>query len=186
MWSNSESNLASYLALTAHWIAIEESSGRLSIKSTLIGFHCVKKKHSGINVAKNIFYLLDRAKVMLKVCCLRSHSLASPRLLTSFQIGHFTLDNAENNTTALQELQSLLAEREVTFNPKYQRVRCFMHIINICSSHIIASMTSKSSTNIFKLSEDSVDGYSASGCTVGDDSDDDNFDYDPDINTLTT
>ena len=34
-------------------------------------------------------------------------------------------------------------------------------------------MTSKSSTNIFELSEDSVDGYSASGCTVDDDSDDD-------------
>ena len=85
MWSNS--NLASYLTLAAHWIAVEESSGRLSIKSALIGFHHVKKKHSGVNVAKNILYLLDRANAMLKVCC-------------------------------LQELQSLLAEREVTFNPK--------------------------------------------------------------------
>jgi hypothetical protein len=55
------------------------------------------------------------------------------------------------------------------------------HYDNICLSHVIASMTSKSSTNIFKLSEDSVDGYSASGCTVDDDSDDDNSDYDPDV-----
>ena len=44
-------------------------------------------------------------------------------------------------------------------------------------------MTSKSSTNIFELSEDSVDGYSASGCTVDDDSDDDDSDYDPDIDS---
>lgn len=65
MWSNS--NLVSYLALTAHWISIEEPSGRLALKSALIGFHRVKKVHSGRNIARTLLYLFDRAKVTRKV-----------------------------------------------------------------------------------------------------------------------
>jgi hypothetical protein len=61
------------------------------------------------------------------------------------QIGHFTLDNAESNAVAMQELESLLAEREtaiaVGFDHLNHRVRCYAHIINICSSHVIASVT---------------------------------------------
>src|SRR5713226_5838754 len=55
------------------------------------------------------------------------------------------LDNAENNAVAMQELQSLLAKREMAvrldFNHLKHHVRCYAHIINICSSHIISSMT---------------------------------------------
>ncbi|KAH9026145.1 hypothetical protein EDB85DRAFT_1809554, partial [Lactarius pseudohatsudake] len=36
-WSNT--NLASYLALTAHWISLDASSGRLTLRAALIGFH---------------------------------------------------------------------------------------------------------------------------------------------------
>lgn len=48
----------------------------------------------------------------------------------------------------MQELESMLAKREMTasfdFNHLRHRVRCYAHIINICSSHIISSMTSVS------------------------------------------
>ena len=37
------------------------------MKTALIGFHRLKKKHSGINIAKNILHLLDRADVTFKV-----------------------------------------------------------------------------------------------------------------------
>jgi hypothetical protein len=66
VWSNS--NLASYLALTAHWIAVDAPSGRLGLKVALIGFHRLKKKHTGANIARTIIHLLDRADVTLKVC----------------------------------------------------------------------------------------------------------------------
>jgi len=38
------------------------------LKATLIGFHCLKKKHMGVNLAKTIEYLLDQAGVTLSIC----------------------------------------------------------------------------------------------------------------------
>jgi hypothetical protein len=61
-------NLAAYLVLTAHWISCDESSGHLTLNAAIIGFHRVKKKHTGANMAKNILHLLDQANVTLKVC----------------------------------------------------------------------------------------------------------------------
>jgi hypothetical protein len=66
MWSNA--NLASYLAMTAHWISMEESTGRLTLKTALIGFSRVKNRHTGANLAETILELLDRAELPLKVC----------------------------------------------------------------------------------------------------------------------
>jgi hypothetical protein len=62
------------------------------------------------------------------------------------QISHFTLDNAESNAVAMRELESLLAAHKtataVGFDHLNHCIRCYAHIINICSSHIIASVTS--------------------------------------------
>ena len=48
----------------------------------------------------------------------------------------------------MQELESLLAKYEkkvaINFDNCNHRVRCFAHIINICLSHVISSMTSVS------------------------------------------
>src|SRR5258708_13107793 len=58
------------------------------------------------------------------------------------------LDNAENNAVAMQELQSLLAKHEMAVRLDFDHLKhciwCYAHIINICSSHIISSMTSVS------------------------------------------
>lgn len=55
----------------------------------------------------------------------------------------------------MRELGSLLAKREtkvaVEFHHLNHRVRCFAHIINICSSHIISSMTSVSEGYLSEL-----------------------------------
>jgi hypothetical protein len=56
-WSNP--NLEAYLALTAHWISCDESSGCLMLNAALVGFYHLKKKHSGLNIVKCILYLLD-------------------------------------------------------------------------------------------------------------------------------
>src|SRR5229473_2097381 len=57
-------------------------------------------------------------------------------------------NNAKNNAVAMQELQSLLAKHETAvrldFDHLKHHVQCYTHIINICSSHIISSMTSVS------------------------------------------
>jgi hypothetical protein len=53
--------------MTSHWITLDKSSGHLSLKAALIGFHQLKKKHTSFNIAKAILHLLDWANVMLKV-----------------------------------------------------------------------------------------------------------------------
>jgi hypothetical protein len=63
-WSSG--TLSSYLALTAHWISVGDG-GSLSLKTALIGFHNLKKKHTGENIAKNLFHLIKRASILEKV-----------------------------------------------------------------------------------------------------------------------
>ena len=52
----------------------------------------------------------------------------------------------------MRELESLLKSREKTinFDEKNNRVQCFAHIINICSSHLVNAM---SNSNCAKVSE---------------------------------
>ena len=106
--------MAGFLALTAHWISLDKSSGRLSLKSALIGFHRLKENHTGINIVRTILHLVDRVNITVKVSIpyYRYYALTCQLLL---QIGHFTLDNTKNNAVAMKELQSRLAKRcEIT------------------------------------------------------------------------
>jgi hypothetical protein len=55
----------------------------------------------------------------------------------------------------MRELESLLMEREtetgimINFDSLNHRVRCYAHIINICASHIISSVTSSKTYDSF-------------------------------------
>ena len=77
----------------------------------------------------------------------------------------------------MQELQTLLAKREtsvmVDFDHLKHRVRCYAHIINICCSHIISSVTSVPEQY---LSELDIPIDSNPVFCEGDDSDDDDDD----------
>jgi hypothetical protein len=56
-------------------------------------------------------------------------------------MGHITMDNAENNATAMEELQELFKIDNIKFDHKDNRVGCYPHIINICVSHIVSSLS---------------------------------------------
>ena len=166
--------MAAYLALTSHWISQDKLTGHLALKSVLIAFHCIKKKHTGINMADTILELLDQANVTIKV---RLPYVVY--LLTGFtllQISHFTLDNAKNNTVAMRELESLLAKRNVNFHHKNNHIWCYANIINICSSHIVVSitLTHKSYIPNLRVPNDSKD----AACNDDNDDDDDKDDND--------
>lgn len=87
----------------------------------------------------------------------------------------------------MRELQGLLAHREtataVDFNHLNHRVRCYAHIINICTSHIIASVTSTPKSYV---SEPGVptDSESATHDDSDDESDDGDVNPDREITTL--
>ena len=94
------------------------------------------------------------------------------------EIGHITLDNAENNAVAMRELQVLLGKREtavaVDFDHLNRRIRCYAHIVNICSCHVIASMSSAPQTYLAGIKSFSAEDWS--NCAVDDDSDDESDD----------
>jgi hypothetical protein len=81
----------------------------------------------------------------------------------------------------MEELQHLLTKREiadlVSFDPLNNRIRCYAHIINICSSHVIASFTSTSKSYLSRLKV--PPGPNHASC---DDSDSDDESDDNDIN----
>ena len=55
-------------------------------------------------------------------------------------MGHWTLDNAENNVTFMKALErELVNNRDITFHHLDNRIRCFPHIINLCTSRAIES-----------------------------------------------
>jgi len=65
VWSNG--NLASFLAITSHWIACDNATSSLSLKAALIGFQRLKKRHTGRNLARAILRVIDRAGILAKV-----------------------------------------------------------------------------------------------------------------------
>ncbi|KIK16521.1 hypothetical protein PISMIDRAFT_113216, partial [Pisolithus microcarpus 441] len=55
-------------------------------------------------------------------------------------IGHFTMDNATNNDTAMAVFVWILQEEcKFDMNPVACHICCFPHIINICIQHLINS-----------------------------------------------
>jgi len=82
----------------------------------------------------------------------------------------------------MERLEHLLQKREgvtIGFHNKKNRVRCFAHIINICCSHIISSLSPKSSTSNPVDSNDAsdksdcdTDTYSSADESDGSDDDD--------------
>jgi predicted nucleic acid-binding OB-fold protein len=86
----------------------------------------------------------------------------------------------------MEALKLLLKEREntmdIAFEPLDRRIRCYAHIINICSSHIIASMTPTSRSYLVNLKVP-VDSNYATYDGSDDDSDDDS-DYDSPIHGI--
>lgn len=51
------------------------------------------------------------------------------------------MDGASVNDTLMEELEKLLAQRDIPFNRKDHRVLCFPHIINLCSQCVIKTFT---------------------------------------------
>lgn len=83
----------------------------------------------------------------------------------------------------MRELQSRLADREtseVNFHPLKHRVRCYAHIINICSSHIIASMTSTSKSYLAEFDAPGDSSYPTHADSDDSDYESDDSDIDPD------
>jgi hypothetical protein len=75
------------------------------------------------------------------------------------------MDNAENNAVAMRELQELFEKEGIKFDHKDNRIGCYPHIINICVSHIVSSLTEVDAGDLD--TDDSSDDESNDGGYVG-------------------
>lgn len=70
------------------------------------------------------------------------------------------MDNADNNTTMMRSLEGLLHKRDIdTFYAKERQVFCFPHTTNVCTRHVVSSLSSS------PLDLEPRDGHIASGGT---------------------
>jgi hypothetical protein len=81
--------------------------------------------------------------------------------------------------TLQSELQSPMRETKIEFDALNNRIRCYAHIINICSSHVIASVTSTTKRHLSNL-EVPLDSSFATRDDSDDRPDDDNSNNDSD------
>ncbi|KIK19728.1 hypothetical protein PISMIDRAFT_85242, partial [Pisolithus microcarpus 441] len=73
-------------------------------------------------------------------------------------IGHFTLDNAHNNDTAMRELSCLLTLHGIDFNLVDRHIICFPHVLNICSGHVTDEYMVVNFASISEAWVDALDG----------------------------
>jgi hypothetical protein len=90
-------------------------------------------------MADTVIRLLDCADITANVRSLTTIS-PGPKMIM-FQVGHWTLDNASNNATFMQELEILLHLWDIDFDADNRRIMCFPHIVNICCQHVIKKFT---------------------------------------------
>ena len=99
--------------------------------------------------------LLDRANITGNVCVFQTvlRLLNHYNLMTTPQVGHWTLDNAANNGTFLEELEILFRERDIDFDHLDRRIMCFPHVVNICCQHVIAKFTNVDLVDLAHVAE---------------------------------
>lgn len=78
-----------------------------------IGVPELSSRHSGANIATQIPDVIDQYAIRDKV-------------------GYFTLDNAENNDTAMDEIG-----KDLGFDGRMRRGRCFGHILNLSAKALL-------------------------------------------------
>jgi len=75
------------------------------------------------------------------------------RDLITIQVGHWTLDNAANNGTFMEELEHLLHQRDIDFDHMDRGIMCFPHVINICCQHILSKFANVNLVNTTSVAE---------------------------------
>ena len=107
----------SYLDVIAHWCDVD-----YNIQTALIALRPVEGRHSGVNIAGILTDVIETYRI-------------------GHKIGYCMGDNASNNTTAVEELQSLLisnfGEDAGVIPTEERRLRCLAHILNLGAKNLL-------------------------------------------------
>ena len=108
------------------------------MKLALIAFHWIHGGHDGKALVRTVLALLDQADITTKVHFLLNWDVLF--LIYLFKMGHFTMDNASNNGSMIQELEVLLDTRDIPFEASDHKIMCFAHVVDLSSGHIIRAL----------------------------------------------
>ena len=107
-------NCKALLAITAHW-----TSNIYKAEATLLAIRELEKEHTGENIAQSVYDVVKDYNIVKN-------------------LGYFMMDNAGNNDTALEELNSLIIQDGgIGFDPIERRLRCFGHIMNLAVKDLL-------------------------------------------------
>ncbi|KAJ7886610.1 hypothetical protein B0H14DRAFT_2563288 [Mycena olivaceomarginata] len=113
---------------------------------TILIFKLNCRRHLGSSLLLSIF---GAVKVSAPTLLLRCTGLRELPANLLHKIGHFTMDNASNHQTFMQCLERLLAERHIIdFCANNEYIRCFTHIVNLCSQACIKAMEADDDTSL--------------------------------------
>lgn len=187
MWSSKSRE--SYLCLTAHWLAYAQKVAKedLQLRSAIIAFHRFVGHHTGINIANTILQLLARVGIeKLTPVCMKSNLWLYALIVITIQGSHFTVDNASNNSTFIQEIEKIhRVKYHMTWKADEAQVSCFPHTLNICTQRTVRALESlplgppaSNDSDGSDSDDDDGDGNNSDG--DGNDSDGDGNDSDGD------
>ena len=86
-----------------------------NIRIILLVFCCIKRLHSGPNLAPTVLQVIDKYNLRMLV-------------------GYFVLDNAESNNTCVK---AILQKLDHFLQKTHQRLRCIGHIINSAAQALL-------------------------------------------------
>lgn len=140
LWSVDQTK-ASFLGITAHWITIDESSAKWSLRSQVVAFRAFSGAHTGENIARYFVGLCERAGI-----------ITSP----SSKLFCLTADNATSNDKAADIMERLFHRRNIySFSADSNRLACLAHVINLAITSVLSAVTKISNvdttTNIWEF-----------------------------------
>lgn len=138
-------NHRAFLGIIGHWIDPLTNT----LKATLLGLRRFYGPHTGSNQAS---YFWD---------------IATDYDLTR-RIGHFVLDNASNNDTAVQQICDRLAELGIHVDPRQRRLRCLGHILNLA---VKAFLMGSDRSSIEGFTQDDDNSYDYENSDINENSD---------------
>jgi hypothetical protein len=120
-------NCKALLAITAHWI-----SSTYKIEVILLAIRELEKEHTGENIGESVYDVIKDYNIVKN-------------------LGYFIMDNASNNDTALEELNSLIIQDEgVGFDPVERRLQYFGHIMNLAVKDLLYGPKKKKNKRLLK------------------------------------